>query len=193
MGTIVPLVEGHGEVDAARILLRRLVQREGRFDVDVLKPFRVKRNRVVKAEELENSLTQAIRSRSADAAIVLLDADDDCPVELARALAARANETQFHHVSIVVAAREFEAWFLAAKRSLRGACGIGKAAECVPNAEAIRDAKGRLTLNMEGNRRYLEVDDQPRLAAAVDLDLAEENSRSFEKLCKEIRHLLDAI
>jgi hypothetical protein len=46
---------------------------------------------------------------------------------------------------------------------------------------------------MEGSRRYLEVDDQPRFAAVVDLDLAEEKSRSFQKLCKEIREILAAI
>ena len=193
MPTIVPLVEGHGEVEAAPLLLRRLVHRESRFDVEIAKPFRVKRNRIVKAEELERSLTQAMRARAADAALVLLDADDDCPVELAAELRARAQAAAFPNTAVVCACREFEAWFLAAKRSLRGQCDIGDNAESVPDAEEIRDAKGRLTRNMKGTRRYLEVDDQPRLAATVDLDLAEENSRSFEKLCKEIRVLLGAI
>lgn len=186
-------MEGHGEVNAASVLLRRLVHREERFDVDIARPFRVKRNRVVKAEELERSLTLAIRARDADAALVLLDADDDCPIELASDLLVRTEGAAFPKVSVVVASREFEAWFLAAKRSLRGTCSIRPDAECVANAEEIRDAKGRLTSNMEGSRRYLEVDDQPRFAAVVDLDLAEERSRSFQKLCKEIREILAAI
>lgn len=193
MGTIVPLVEGHGEVEAAGVLLRRLAEREGRFDIKVARPFRVKRNLVVKAEELEKSLGLAVRSRSADAAIVLLDADDDCPVDLAGSLSDRAQATQLANVSIVCACREFEAWFLAAKQSLRGKCGIKADAECVQDAENIRDAKGRLTSNMEGSRRYLEVDDQPKLAACIDLDMAEERSRSFAKLCTEIRSLLAVI
>lgn len=193
MATIVPLVEGHGEVDAASVLLRRLAHRESRFDVQIARPFRVKRNRVVKAEELERSLTQAMRARSADAALLILDADDDCPVALASDLLARAEAAAFPNVAVVCACREFEGWFLAAKDSLRGICRIRENAECVPDAEKIRDAKGRLTSNMDGDRRYLEVDDQPRLAAAVDLDLAEKNSRSFEKLCKEMRRLLEAI
>jgi hypothetical protein len=190
---VVPVVEGHGEVEAVPVLLRRMLEREQRFDIEIGRPFRVKRHRVVKAGELERSLTLAIRSRSADAVIVLLDSDDDCPVDLAGSLLARVNGTAFENVSVVCACREFEAWFLAAKRSLRGKCEIGSEAECIPEAENLRDAKGRITANMDGDRRYLEVDDQPRLAAALDLDLAEERARSFRKMCDELRKILDAI
>lgn len=193
MAVVVPVVEGHGEVEAVPILLRRIFERERRFDIEIGRPFRVKRHRVVKTGELERSLTLAIRSRRADAAIVLLDSDDDCPVELADALGARADAAAFQNVSVVCACREFEAWFLAAKRSLRGKCEIRVDADCIPEAENLRDAKGRITANMEGGRRYLEVDDQPRLAAAVDLDLAEGKARSFRKLCDELRKLLDAV
>lgn len=193
MGRIVPLVEGHGEVEAAPVLLRRLAHRESRFDIEISKPFRVKRNLVVKAEELERSLKQAFRARSADAAIVLLDADDDCPVALAAELRNRAEAEGFAQVGVVCAVREFEAWFLAAKQSLRGSCRIKEDAENVAEAESLRDAKGRLTSNMEGDRRYLEVQDQPSLAAVVDLDIAEANSRSFQKLCAEMRRLIAAL
>jgi hypothetical protein len=193
MSTIVPLVEGQGEEEAAGVLLRRLFHREQRFDVQVARPFRVKRHKVIKDGELERSLTQAFRSRSAAAALVLLDSDDDCPVELAAQLSDRARAASFPHVLVVCACREFEAWFLAAKSSLRGRCDIRDDAECVAGAETLRDAKGRLTSNMTGSRRYLEVVDQPRLAAAVDLDLAEANSRSFQKLCKGLRELLDVL
>ena len=191
MPILVPLVEGHGEVEAVPILLRRLLERDQRFDVAIARPFRVKRHRIVKDGELERSLTQAFRSRSANAALVLLDADDDCPVELAGTLGIRARNAAFEHVAVVCACREFEAWFLAAKSSLRGRCNIRQEAECVDDAEQIRDAKGRLTSNMDGSRRYLEVDDQPRLAAAFDLDLAETRSRSFRKLCTDVRALID--
>jgi hypothetical protein len=193
LAIVVPVVEGHGEVEAVPILLRRLLEREQRFDIEVARPFRVKRQRVVRDAELERSLTQAFRSRRADAAIVLLDADDDCPVELAGALRQRAHAAAFQHVSVVCACREFEAWFLAAKRSLRGRCAINSSAQCIPDAERLQDAKGRLTANMDGSRRYLEVDDQPRLAAAVDLELAESESRSFRKLCEDFRALLAVI
>lgn len=188
--TFVPLVEGHGEVGAAALLLRRLIEREQRYDVSVARPFRVKRNKVVKDGELERSLEQAVTSRHAAAAIVLLDADDDCPVELADNLRHRATTTLDQPVSIVIATIEFEAWFLAAKSSLQGRCGIREDAPDLPDPETIRGAKGRLSENMDGRRRYIEVDDQPSLAAALDLDLAEANARSFRKLCSEVRRLL---
>ena len=189
MAAIVPLVEGHGEVEAVGVLLRRLAADEDRYDVTIARPFLVKRNRVVRAGELERSVAQALRAREADAALVLLDADDDCPVELAGDLAARAAAAVATHVSVVIACREFEGWFLAAKPSLRGVRGIRLDAEVPPQSEGIRDAKGVLTANMEGTRRYLEVADQPAMAAAVDLALAEANSRSFRKLCEEVRRI----
>jgi len=187
---IVPLVEGHGEVEAADLLLRRIIHREGRFDVYVAGPFRVKRNRIVKEAELERSLALAVRKRAAAAALVLLDADDDCPVELGQKLRTRALASSPVPVAVVCASREFEAWFLAAKRSLRGLCEIKPDAECVSDAEGIRDAKGRLTANMLGDRRYLEAADQPTLADGLDFDLAEANARSFRKLCDEVRGVL---
>lgn len=188
--TFVPLVEGYGEVEAVGPLLRRLAEREQRYDVAIARPFRVKRTKVVKAGELERSLEQAVISRNASAAIVLLDADDDCPVELADDLLKRATATVAEPVSIVIATIEFESWFLAAKSSLRGQCGLYDGAADVPEPESIRDAKGRLSANMRGDRRYIAVDDQPSLATTVDLSLAEANARSFRKLCEEMRRLL---
>ncbi len=193
MPVIVPLVEGYGEVEAAGVLMRRVLEREGRFDVTVARPFRVKRNRVVKGGELERAILMAVRSRTASAVIVILDSDDDCPVQLAAGLRTRAQETTNLPVAVVCACREFEGWFLAAKSSLRGTCGIREDAECVPDGDELRDAKGRLTTNMLNGRRYLEVADQPAFAAVLDLDLAEVHSRSFRKLVADTRDLVAAI
>lgn len=190
MASIVPIVEGHSEASAVPDLLRRLCHREGRYDVQIRKAFRVKRHKVVKDKELERSLSFAVQTRGADAAIVLLDSDDDCPVQLASALRARAEAEVHIPVGVICAERELETWFLAAKESLRGKCGIRLNAQCVPDAERIRDAKRRLTQNMEGDRRYLEVADQQDLVHSLDLDLAEARSRSFRKLCDEVRRLL---
>ncbi len=60
------------------------------YDVEIARPFRVKRGRVVRAGELERAVTQALRSRSgATGVLVILDADDDCPAELASKLCQR--------------------------------------------------------------------------------------------------------
>lgn len=43
---------------------------------------------------------------------------------------------------------------------------------------------------MEGSRRYVEVDDQPTLAARMDLDKAIERCQSFRKLVSELERIL---
>jgi hypothetical protein len=76
---IVPIVEGQSEVVSIPILLRRLLHRSGHYELEVARPFRVKRNRVVRPGELEKALVLATRSRpGAAAVVVVLDADDDC-------------------------------------------------------------------------------------------------------------------
>jgi hypothetical protein len=69
--------------------------------------------------------------------LVLLDADDDCPAELGPKIQDRARQVVPHRsVSVVLANREYEAWFLAAAGSLHGQRGF--AFECPPGFEPER-------------------------------------------------------
>jgi len=180
-------------VEAIGVLLRRLLGRLQVTDIQVSRPFLVKRHRVVKEGELERALHQAIRDREdARAVIVVLDADDDCPRELGPRLVARCQAATDLPASVVLANREFEAWFLGAKESLRGVRGIDQHAVAPPSPETIRDAKGTLSRNMVG-RRYLETDDQAAFASQLDLNLAEQRSPSFAKLCRDVDLLVTAI
>src|SRR5579871_1968913 len=89
-GVLVPIVEGHSEVIALPVFLRRLTIHLGLPYTAVAPPFRVKRYAVVRPNELERAVTQAIASRDgATSVLVLLDADDDCPAELGPQLLAR--------------------------------------------------------------------------------------------------------
>ncbi len=179
---IVPIVEGHSEVGSVPILLRRLLQDVGVYDLDVEKPFRVKRDRVVRPGELEKALTYADRSRTGAAAIlILLDADDDCPAKLGPELAKRCQEATELPTLVVLASRELEGWLLGAKESLRGVRGIRTDSVAPENPERIRGAKERLTRNMTGSRRYLEVDDQPALVERMDFALARDRCPSFAR------------
>jgi hypothetical protein len=45
---------------------------------------------------------------------------------------------------------------------------------------------------MVGNRRYLEVADQPAFAARMDLDLALQRCLSFQRLATELERILVA-
>ena len=191
---IVPIVEGHSEVIALPLLLRRLLRRDGVYDLEVARPFRVKRNRVVRPGEIENAVTQACRSRAhAAAVLVLLDADDDCPAELGARLAERCREATPLPSLVVVANRELEGWFLGAKESLRGVRGIRGDAMAPEDPEGIRGAKERLSKNMEGGRRYLQVDDQPALVERLDLELARDRCPSFARFVHRFGDLVSQL
>lgn len=188
MTQISSIVEGHGEVDALPVLLRRL--REWRSDrkfVQPLRPIRVHRDRFLNREDefRRQLLLAAAKCGEHGWVVVLLDADDDCPATLAREIGRRAAQHLPHRkYSVVIANREFEAWFIAAARSLDGRRGFHCPDDGIFDAETPRDAKGWMRRNMEGNT-YSEKLDQPAFAAMLDLQQAFENSRSFRKLCKE--------
>ena len=81
--------------------------------------------------------------------------------------------------------REYEAWFIAAARSLDGQRGFSfDPAEHRCDAERPRNAKGWVAERMAGGS-YREITDQPAFSARMDLQQAFKHSRSFRKLCSE--------
>jgi len=139
---VATIVEGHAEVESVPLLLRRIFAQLGVSDIRVARPFRIKRNRVVKDGELERAISQTIRDRDGVAGImVLIDSDDDCPAELGVQLLDRAKQTTQMPVSVVLANREFECWLLGSKESLRGINGIVENATAPLNPENIRGSK----------------------------------------------------
>jgi len=190
---IVPIVEGFAEVESLPILLRRVLNRIGSSEIRVAHPFRVKRYQVVREGQLERALQQAVRSRADPGGVlILLDADDDCPAELGPRLLNRCRKATQLPVSVILATREFEAWFLGAKESLRGTRGIATDATSPQDPENVRGAKERLTRNMV-QRRYVAVDDQPALAQAMDLEMAQARCPSFDKFVRQVAHLSSLI
>lgn len=83
---------------------------------------------------------------------------------------------------VVLAHREFEAWFLATIESLRGRRGLRIDAEPHPNPENPRGAKKQQELQMPRSASYVETADQPALSAQFSLEVAYRRSRSFRKL-----------
>lgn len=188
MISIASIVEGDGEVAALPVLLRRLNEwRPGQYYADALPPIRVHRDRFLNRDDefRKQLLLAAAKCGDQGWILVLLDADDDCPVTLAAKVYQRARQYVPHrNLSVVLAKREYEAWFLAAARSLDGHRGFRCPHETPVDAETPRDAKGWLRRHM-GSGTYSEVLDQPAFTARFDLQQAFENSRSFRKLCKE--------
>ncbi|AVT01669.1 DUF4276 family protein [Paracidovorax avenae] len=185
---IASIVEGDSEVIALPILLRRLAgELEPAVAVQPLPPIRVRRDRFIQREDefRKQLLLAAAKSGEHGWILVVLDADDDCPAQLGQQLLARAQKYVPHRrISVVLANREFEAWFIAAASSLQGARGFAVEVDELVEAEIPRDAKGWMRRHMKGGV-YREILDQPAFAARIDLQQAQDNSRSFRKLCKE--------
>lgn len=185
---IVSIVEGDGEVAALPLLLRRLaVWRTPAIHPEVPTPIRVRRDRFINREDefRRHLLLAAAKAGEGGWVLIVLDSDDDCAVEISQRLLARAQAVIPHRrVSVVMAVREYEAWFLAAAESLHGHRGFAFEPGKAVVAESPRDAKGWLKDRM-GGRSYGETIDQPAFTAVMDLDQAYENSRSFRKLCAE--------
>lgn len=187
---IQPIVEGHGEVSAVPILVRRLGELMGLPFVHVAAPIRRPRSKLVQESGLQQAIELAKIQPRCRGILLLLDADDDCPKTFAPALRTIAERTaQPLPCAVVLAKMEYEAWFLACITSLRGRRGISTTANYERDPEDVRDAKGAVEGMMGAGGKYLETSDQAALTALADWALAHQRSRSFRKMVKEARQL----
>jgi hypothetical protein len=174
------------------VLIRRLVDCLGiAMGLEIPNPLRLPRGKILKETELRRAVELMARKTNPDGAVlIVLDADDDCPAELAPQLLSWAQaERSDRRIAVVMPKAEFEAWFLAAAVSLRGKRGLPQDLESPPNPEAVRDAKGWLGARLP--KGYSETIDQPALAAFIDCESAR-TAPSFEKLVRDLRRLLES-
>lgn len=189
MTAVASIVEGDGEVAALPVLLRRLSQWRGPADhvVEVLTPIRVYKDRFLNRPDEFSRHLQLAAAKCGDVGwvLILFDADDDCPAEKGPTVLERAQAIIPHRrVAVVLANREYEAWFIAAAESLNGCRGFQcREEDVLVEPETPRNAKGWVRDHMPAG--YGETTDQPAFSARFDLDLAHQRSRSFRKLCSE--------
>jgi hypothetical protein len=206
---IVPIVEGRGEVDAVPILLRAWL-RFGRYrNVEVHPDGPVFANGKgsiaaphdgILGRGVEHYVRLALlRQPQPDIILVLLDADRDCPRVLAPALLARARTmaTAEFPIGVVIANKEYEAWFLAAfasakfRRALEEQ-GFHLRQRSLPremDVEAIVDCKARIETLIDV--RYKPAKHQPALTQLLPFTPGmTRRSRSFRELLKELHDLL---
>lgn len=189
---LYPIVEGHGEVEAVPVLLRRLIHEAQCFDIEVGPPIRRTQPQLRSAHGVQAAVELAFLNADCGAVLVLFDEEDDCPVTRAAEVRAWAHAAAHGKpCDVVVAHREYETWFLAALESLRGRRGISTQAEAPDVPESKRDAKGALEAWMPANRAYAETSDQAALSAVFDLGSAHRRSRSFRKLVSTVGKLLE--
>jgi hypothetical protein len=117
--------------------------------------------------------------------LVLIDAEDRCPRDLAPQLMRWAREARSDaDVACVLPCPMFETWLVAAAASLAGGKNGLPADVVTPeNPEANRLGKRWIKKQLP---RYKETVDQPRFVARMDLALCRRNSPSFDKLCREL-------
>lgn len=199
---ISTIVEGHGEITAVPVLLRRLFEQTGLPNQGVRlalpPPLRMPRSKIGKGErDFRRAVDFAARKAGAEGGIaVFLDADTDCPAELGPKLLEAAREARSDRpIVVVVAKSEFEAWFLAAARSLRGHRGIAQNASPPDDPESARGAKEGLKALLEEGATYLETTDQAAFTAQLDLDearAAPSFARCRERITGLFEHLASA-
>ena len=188
MARIVPIVEGHGDRAAIRTLIHRVAaQFCPESPVEVMRPVRVSKTELLRADDLENRADYATRALEGQAGgmLVLIDADDDRACEMGPALLARVRAARPDlPTEVVLAEREFEAWGLAAAESLRGWRGLPNDLEPPDDPQAVRGAKEWLTSRMPGV--YSPTADQASLAERIDLVAAQAAASSFDKFCRAV-------
>ena len=192
MPRLVSIVGGDGEREAVPILIRRIARDiDPGLVPDVRPVLRVPESRLIKPDELERTVDLAARKLEGPGGIfILLDCDDGCPAVDGPALLKRAAGVRPDiPVAVVLAKREFEAWFLATAESLRGRRSLPANLTAPQDPESIRGAKEWLTDKMPDGQSYSETTDQAALTDLFDMNVAR-RADSFDKCYREVSQLL---
>ena len=199
---IAPIVEGHAEQRCVERLLHRiwteLLHRPERLQV--LEPFRGPRNALVHPNGVE--LTQSVEkvfvklqakarkdAESRSLLLILLDAEEDCPAELAPRLLAAATAGRSDAVlACVLAKRMLENWIVAGASTLAGVNGLPHSLQS-PNDSEERNGAAWLEEQLRSRnqrRSYKKTTDAELFVQKMDLEQCRNRSPSFGKLCRDL-------
>lgn len=189
---ILPIVEGHGEVEAVPLLIRRVLHEIcQRYEWEVEKPVRA--GGLYSFQKRLNQYLQYALQGEYDAVLVLLDLEDGCPREVACHLAKQVHALSPRKpVAIVLAHREYEGWFLADVESLAGEFDLPKDLRYEGDPEGIRDAKGWLSSHMPSGKVYKETFHQAKMTSRLNLERVQQRSRSFRRLINAVWQLIES-
>ncbi|WP_420455176.1 DUF4276 family protein [Rubrivirga sp.] len=194
MPRLLAVVEGRGEEVAVPRLLTRAVHRIGKHDWVVPERLTMRVGGLPAFRAHLGRNAEALRRQPVDAALVLLDLDDGCPAEEGPKLAdnLRGYGLPFP-VAVVLARREYEAWFLASLPSIAAeTTDLPEDAHYPGEPEKPRDCKAPLRALMPQGRRYDPVLHQAAFTSALDFDVAAERCRSFRRLLNAVDEVTTA-
>jgi hypothetical protein len=190
------VVEGHGETDAIRNLATRLWADLGLPPIVWAPPIRGKD---LKTQAGVLRSCEILRSHGdCERALILRDADDvdDCPATSGPETAAWIAGAKLPFpVAVVLARREYEAWFLAslpaiAGREIRPGIVISAGTVFEGDPEEKRHAKGWLTAHYPSGKAYRPSTDQLVLTRMLDFAMVRVRGvRSFGTLERALRFL----
>jgi hypothetical protein len=179
---------------AVPILVRRIaLMIDAGLAPRIPRPIRVPATRLRMDGVIEHYISIAANSLQGWGGILVIvdcDWDGGCPATDGPALLQRAKTVRSDlPIAVVLAKKEFEAWFLAAAESLRGKRGLPPDLEPPNDPESIRGAKEWLRDRMPPGRTYSETSDQPAFTHEFDLNAAR-GADSFDKCFREIDGML---
>lgn len=190
---IQPVVEGHGEVEALPVLLRRLRDEARAWAVEIETPIRRPRHQLVSELGVIRAVKIAHHQPACKAILIVFDGDKDCPAELGPRVRGWAAAAKPVPCEVVMPHHEYEAWFLAAIESVRTHDLIRTDAASHPDPEHPRGAKERLKQRLAAGRVYSPTRHQAALSASFSLKHAYRRCRSFRKLTTSFGSLLTAM
>lgn len=190
MINIFSIVEGHGEISAVPILIRRIANEIcGRFDVACLPPYRLPRGRML------IDLTRVIALGRAQLAglegdghiVIIMDADEECPATLATTVRNHCRDVwDDETIKLIFACQEYEAWFLASNMNVNHHRDLRDETPTLENPEVLRSPKGFFERQfLRPGRFYSETIDQPKFSAAMDIETAR-RALSFDKFYRDL-------
>jgi hypothetical protein len=204
---IAPIVEGHTEGQPERGCVERLLHRVwvqllGQTErLQVVEPFRAHRDQLVNPDGvvLTETVIRALvklRSKSKKDAqarplvLILLDAEDDCPMDLAPRLlkVARKVVPAEVPVSCVLAKRMLENWIVAGASTLAGVNGLP---DPLPARDQFEERSGAAWLETQlrsksRTRKYKKTVDAEVFVRDMALQECRDNAPSFDKFCREL-------
>ena len=200
MPKIIPIVEGSGEELAIAKLIYKVLIGLERYDVQVGRPINAKGcSNIKKVGGLEQWIRYAALESDCKGVLVLVDSDEDCPKKLAGDFVRRIQAMGIQQsVGVVVANREYEAWFLASLESIAGEKLDGQVTfpselRYPGDVEIKRGVKEWLSRHLPSSRIYKETTDQPAMTQMIDIELAKSRSRSFRRLCHAVEEMAAAM
>jgi hypothetical protein len=199
---IAPIVEGQTEVKSVERLLQRVWAElpVGPERLQVVQPTRGNRDALIDphGDHLANKLGEGyaklsqrlVRDSSGRGLLLLLlDAEGDCPKELAPRLLQAARQAQANaDIACVIAKRMLENWIMGGASTLAGVNGLPDA---LPQRSQFEDCSGSAWLKAQLRsknqaRTYKKTVDAEVFVRSMDLAECRTNCPSFDKLCREL-------